>query len=84
MGAARTGPLNAFVAAFDADGRFENLVKLDVPFVVGQVAPFRSGMLLVAGLDRATNEPRVALADQDGRFLRNVQLEGDVHPGRVP
>jgi hypothetical protein len=68
-----------FVARFQRDGMYAGAVRLDVPFHPLHIGVFDNGDFLVAGADRSTNEPRLAIVASNGQFRRLVELQGDVH-----
>ncbi len=69
-----------FVARFRANGTYVGAVSLSVPFRPLQLGVFPSGDFLVAGADKQSDEPRLAIVSSTGQFLRFVELPGDVTP----
>lgn len=67
-----------YIARFDLSGTYRGAQKLEVPFMPVQIGAFSSGDFLVSGLDQDTGEPRLALVNRRGQFIRTVELEGDI------
>jgi hypothetical protein len=80
LGNRKVGPTSNHLVEFSLDGKFKRRVELDMPFKVLQLATFSSGMMLVAGVDSTTGTPTVALAKEDGTFLRPITIKGDLSP----
>jgi hypothetical protein len=70
---------HTFVAHFQRDGSYAGAVLLDVPFNPMHLGVFADGDFLIAGADKMTDEPRVAIVGSNGQFRRFVELKGDVH-----
>ena len=69
----------AFVAHFEPDGKYAGAVPLDLPFGTMQLGVFENGDFLIAGMEKATGEPRVAIVASNGQLRRMLELKGDVH-----
>lgn len=75
----RTSRSSMFVAHFRRDGSYAAAVSLDLPFKPLHLGVFENGDFLIAGMDRPSSEPRVAIVASNGQLRRFVQLVGDVH-----
>jgi hypothetical protein len=78
IGNRQVGTMHDHLMTFALDGTLKSQLSLDMPFDVLQAAPFRSGMLLVAGIDRDTKDPIIALASENGSYLRRLTVKGDL------
>jgi len=70
---------SAFVAHFEADGRYAGAVPLDLPFKPLRLGVFDNGDFLIAGAEPSTDEPRVGIVASNGQLRRMLELKGDVH-----
>lgn len=68
-----------YVARFKKDGSYLGAVQLDIPFEPIQIGVFPDGDFLIAGDDKSTFEPRIALVKSSGQFQRLLELPGDLH-----
>jgi hypothetical protein len=73
-----------FVAHFASDGSYSGEVPLDLPFKPLHLGVFSNGDFLIAGADRTTDEPRLAIVGSNGQLRRFVELQGDVHGRQEP
>ncbi len=85
---ASQGADEAYVVRFDADGKHEDTVKLDMPLQPSQIAVFPSGDLLVAGREPASSEvgsaartlPFLGIFTSRGQLVKRILLQNDVKP----
>lgn len=68
-----------YVARFKKDGSYLGAVRLEIPFAPLQLGVFPGGDFLIAGYEKNTFEPRIALVKSTGQFQRWVELPGDLH-----
>lgn len=68
-----------YVARFKKDGSYLGAVRLEIPFAPLQLGVFPGGDFLIAGYEKNTFEPRIALVKSSGQFQRWVELPGDLH-----
>lgn len=68
-----------YIAHFKKDGSYRGAIRLDIPFDPLQVGVFPDGDFLIAGDDKSTVEPRIALVKANGQLQRFVELPGDLH-----
>jgi hypothetical protein len=71
------------IVAFGPDGKYDSTIKLDLLFMPGQLAVFRSGEFLVSGekIDenrQPVGEPFTALFSRNGRLVKELSLPEDV------
>jgi hypothetical protein len=72
-----------YVVNFDKDGSSKSEIKLDEEFIPFQLAVFKSGEFLLAGLKydnpalAGTERPFAAIFASNGKLLRKVSLEDD-------
>lgn len=67
-----------YIARFRLDGGYEHSVPLDLPFSAMQIGVFPNGDFLIAGIEDATDEPKVGLFKSNGQFTRYVELKNDI------
>ncbi len=70
---------NRFIAHFEPDGTYAGAVPLDLPFKPLHLGVFENGDFMIAGVEPATDEPRVGIVAPNGQLRRLVELKGDVH-----
>jgi len=88
---ASKGADEAYVVTFDADGKHEDTVKLEVPLQPGQIAVFASGDLLVAGREPASSDlgsaatahPFLGIFTSRGQLVKRLLLRNDVRPENI-
>lgn len=74
------------IVAFEANGQYHDTVKLEGDFLPEQLAVNSSGAFLVGGYKQkdnsATGTPFTGIFDQSGRLVRELDLPGDLNPGK--
>lgn len=75
----QAGRVEEYVARFRKDGSYLGAVRLEIPFAPLQLGVFPGGDFLIAGYEKNTFEPRIALVKSSGQFQRWVELPGDLH-----
>lgn len=75
----QAGRVQEYVARFKKDGSYLGAVRLEIPFAPLQLGVFPGGDFLIAGYEKNTFEPRIALVKSSGQFQRWVELPGDLH-----
>ena len=86
---AEKGSDEGYVLSFDADGKFKDKVRLDVPIRPNQIAVFDSGDLLVAGREPATSSSGrssangsalVGIFNNRGQLIKRIEFRKDIKP----
>ena len=67
-----------FIARYKRDGTYVSAVKFEPPFEPQQIGAFANGDFLVSGITKGRTEPRVAMFQWNGQFIRYIELKGDV------
>ncbi len=83
---ASKGSDEAYVVGFDADGKYTDMVKLEIPLQPSQIAVFATGDLLVAGRapassslgSAASSRPFLGIFTNRGQLLKRLLLQNDV------
>ncbi len=63
-----------YILIFDSEGTYKKKLQMDDTFAVQRVGMFPSGALLAFGFDKQDHSPRLALLQDDGKFLRFLEL----------
>ncbi len=74
------------IVSFDKNGEYHGSVKLEGDFLPEQLAVNSSGSFLVGGYKEKdghpTGTPFTGIFDQSGRLVKELELPGDLHPGK--
>jgi len=63
-----------YIVIFDRQGNYKKKLQMDDAFSVQRVGVFPSGTFLAMGFDKQDRSPRLALLQDDAKFLRFVEI----------
>jgi hypothetical protein len=67
-----------YIVIFDREGNYKKKLQMDDTFAVQRVGAFPSGTFLACGFNKQDHSPRLALLQDDAKFLRFLELpKGD-------
>jgi len=67
-----------YIAVFDREGNYKKKLQMEESFAVQRVGEFPSGAFLALGFDKLDHSPRLALLQDDAKFLRFLEIpKGD-------
>lgn len=67
-----------YILIFDRDGNYKKKLQMEDSFAVQRVGAFPSGAFLAFGFDKQDHSPRLALLQDDAKFLRFLEIpKGD-------
>jgi hypothetical protein len=69
-----------YIVIFDREGNYNKKLQMEDTFAVQRLGAFPSGAFLVLGFDKLDHSPRLALLQDDAKFLRFLEL----HKGDAP
>ena len=67
-----------YIVIFDREGNYKKKLQIEDTFAVQRVAAFPSSAFLVFGFDKQDHSPRLALLQEDAKFLRFLELPKDI------
>jgi hypothetical protein len=63
-----------YIVIFDREGNYKKKLQMDDTFAVQRVGAFPSGAFLAYGFDKQDHSPRLALLQDDAKFLRFLEI----------